>query len=174
MLKIYYELVMVGEQWIIEYINQYIVFDYGLKLEVVGVQDLVQVDCVVVEGQYVGMIYQYQWWFKQVVDVNGFVLLIMVLVFQWVFGIYFDCYLLVQVLFNGVIIVVFDDGVNQGQVLWLFQCIGLILFDLVVELCMVKLKNIVGNLYQFVFKELDLLIMLWVLNLVDVVIGYVL
>ncbi len=38
-LKIHYEPAMAGEQRIIEYINQHIAPDYGLKLEAVGVQD---------------------------------------------------------------------------------------------------------------------------------------
>lgn len=41
-LKIHYEPAMAGEQRIIEYINQHIAPDYGLKLEAVGVQDPVQ------------------------------------------------------------------------------------------------------------------------------------
>lgn len=87
-LKIHYEPAMAGEQRIIEYINQHIAPDYGLKLEAVGVQDPVQADRAVAEGQYAGTIYQHQWWLKQVVDANGFALSTTVPVFQWAFGIY--------------------------------------------------------------------------------------
>ncbi|HDH0385728.1 TPA: hypothetical protein PIN69_002267 [Klebsiella pneumoniae] len=64
-LKIHYEPAMAGEQRIIEYINQHIAPDYGLKLEAVGVQDPVQADRAVAEGQYAGTIYQHQFVFKE-------------------------------------------------------------------------------------------------------------
>lgn len=72
-LKIHYEPAMAGEQRIIEYINQHIAPDYGLKLEAVGVQDPVQADRAVAEGQYAGTIYQHQWWLKQVDAAIGYV-----------------------------------------------------------------------------------------------------
>ncbi|SVR00456.1 methionine ABC transporter substrate-binding protein [Klebsiella pneumoniae] len=172
-LKIHYEPAMAGEQRIIEYINQHIAPDYGLKLEAVGVQDPVQADRAVAEGQYAGTIYQHQWWLKQVVDANGFALSTTVPVFQWAFGIYSDRYSSVQALPNGATIVVPDDGANQGQALWLLQRIGLISLDPAVEPRTAKLKNIVGNPHQFVFKELDLLTMPRALNSVDAAIGYV-
>ncbi len=191
-LKIHYEPAMAGEQRIIEYINQHIAPDYGLKLEAVGVQDPVQADRAVAEGQYAGTIYQHQWWLKQVVDANGFALSTTVPVFQWAFGIYSDRYSSVQALPNGATIVVPDDGANQGQALWLLQRIGLISLDPAVEQPQglpqriglisldpaveprtAKLKNIVGNPHQFVFKELDLLTMPRALNSVDAAIGYV-
>lgn len=81
-LKIHYEPAMAGEQRIIEYISQHIAPDYGLKLEAVGVQDPVQADRAVAEGQYAGTIYQHQWWLKQVVDANGFALSTTVPVFS--------------------------------------------------------------------------------------------
>ena len=172
-LKIHYEPAMAGEQRIIEYIGQHIAPDYGLKLEAVGVQDPVQADRAVAEGQYAGTIYQHQWWLKQVVDANGFALSTTVPVFQWAFGIYSDRYSSVQALPNGATIVVPDDGANQGQALWLLQRIGLISLDPAVEPRTAKLKNIVGNPHQFVFKELDLLTMPRALNSVDAAIGYV-
>ncbi len=77
-------------------------------------QDPVQADRAVAEGQYAGTIYQHQWWLKQVVDANGFALSTTVPVFQWAFGIYSDRYSSVQALPNGATIVVPDDGANQG------------------------------------------------------------
>ncbi len=50
---------------------------------------------------------------------------------------------------------------------------GLISLDPAVEPRTAKLKNIVGNPHQFVFKELDLLTMPRALNSVDAAIGYV-
>ncbi|MFP8398703.1 MetQ/NlpA family ABC transporter substrate-binding protein [Raoultella ornithinolytica] len=172
-LKIHYEPAMAGEQRIIEYIGQHIAPDYGLKLEAVGVQDPVQADRAVAQGEYAGTIYQHQWWLKQVVDANGFALSTTVPVFQWAFGIYSDRYKSVKDLPNGATIVVPDDGANQGQALWLLQRIGLITLDPAVEPRTAKLKNIVGNPHQFNFKELDLLTMPRALNSVDAAIGYV-
>ncbi len=172
-LKIHYEPAMAGEQRIIEYIGQNIAPDYGLKLEAVGVQDPVQADRAVAQGEYAGTIYQHQWWLKQVVDANGFALSTTVPVFQWAFGIYSDRYTSVKDLPNGATIVVPDDGANQGQALWLLQRIGLITLDPKVEPRTAKLKNIVGNPHQFNFKELDLLTMPRALNSVDAAIGYV-
>ncbi len=114
-LKIHYEPAMAGEQRIIEYIGQNIAPDYGLKLEAVGVQDPVQADRAVAQGEYAGTIYQHQWWLKQVVDANGFALSTTVPVFQWAFGIYSDRYTSVKDLPNGATIVVPDDGANQGR-----------------------------------------------------------
>ncbi|WP_330992599.1 MetQ/NlpA family ABC transporter substrate-binding protein [Pluralibacter gergoviae] len=172
-LKIHYEPAMAGEQRVIEYINQHIAPDYGLTLEAVGVQDPVQADRAVADGQYAGTIYQHQWWLKQVVDANGFALSTTVPVFQWAFGIYSDRYRSVASLPQGATIVVPDDGANQGQALWLLQRIGLIRLDPAVEPRTAKLKNITGNPHGFVFKELDLLTMPRALNSVDAAIGYV-
>ena len=172
-LQIHYEPAMAGEQRVIEYINQHIAPDYGLTLEAVGVQDPVQADRAVADGQYAGTIYQHQWWLKQVVDANGFALSTTVPVFQWAFGIYSDRYGSVDSLPQGATIVVPDDGANQGQALWLLQRIGLISLDPAVEPRTAKLKNITGNPHNFVFKELDLLTMPRALNSVDAAIGYV-
>jgi ABC-type metal ion transport system substrate-binding protein len=100
-LKIHYEPAMAGEQRIIEYIGQHIAPDYGLKLEAVGVQDPVQADRAVAQGEYAGTIYQHQWWLKQVVDANGFALSTTVPVFQWAFGIYSDRYKSVRICRTG-------------------------------------------------------------------------
>lgn len=172
-LKIHYEPAMAGEQRVIEYINQHIAPDYGLTLEAVGVQDPVQADRAVAQGQYAGTIYQHQWWLKQVVDANGFALSSTVPVFQWAFGIYSDRYSKIADLPAGATIVVPDDGANQGQALWLLQRIGLISLDPAVEPRTAKLKDITGNPHRFVFKELDLLTMPRALNSVDAAIGYV-
>ena len=106
------------------------------------------------------------------VDANGFALSTTVPVFQWAFGIYSDRYSSVQALPNGATIVVPDDGANQGRPCGCSSAL--------VDLARpgggartAKLKNIVGNPHQFVFKELDLLTMPRALNSVDAAIGYV-
>jgi len=172
-LKVHFEPAMAGEQRLIEYVAQNIAPDYGIKLEAVGLQDPVQADRAVAEGQYAATIYQHQWWLKQVVDANKFELTSTLPVFQWAFGIYSDRYKTIADLPQGAEIVVPNDGANQGQALWLLQRIGLIGLDPAVEPRTAKLKDIKENPHKFNFKELDLLTMPRALNSVDAAIGYV-
>lgn len=172
-LKVHFEPAMAGEQRLIEYVAQNIAPDYGIKLEAVGLQDPVQADRAVAEGQYAATIYQHQWWLKQVVDANKFELTSTLPVFQWAFGIYSDRYKTIEDLPEGAEIVVPNDGANQGQALWLLQRIGLIGLDPAVEPRTAKLKDIKENPHKFNFKELDLLTMPRALNSVDAAIGYV-
>jgi YaeC family lipoprotein len=172
-LKIHFEPAMAGEERLIQYVGQHVAPDYGIKLEAVGLQDPVQADRAVAQGQYAGTIYQHQWWLKQVVDANGFKLTSTLPVFQWAFGIYSDRYKTVQDLPEGAVIVVPNDGANQGQALWLLQRIGLIGLDPAVEPRTAKLKDIKDNPRHLNFKELDLLTMPRALNSVDAAIGYV-
>ena len=51
-LQVHFEPAMAGEQKLIEYVGEHIAPDYGLKLEAVGVQDPVQADRAVAQGQY--------------------------------------------------------------------------------------------------------------------------
>ncbi|MFK8257220.1 MetQ/NlpA family ABC transporter substrate-binding protein [Erwinia sp. AnSW2-5] len=172
-LKVHFEPAMAGEQRLIDYVAQSIAPDYGIKLEAVGLQDPVQADRAVAEGQYAATIYQHQWWLKQVVDANKFELTSTLPVFQWAFGIYSERYKTLAELPEGAEIVVPNDGANQGQALWLLQRIGLIGLDPAVEPRTAKLKDIKENPHKFNFKELDLLTMPRALNSVDAAIGYV-
>lgn len=172
-LKVHFEPAMAGEQRLIEYVAQNIAPDYGIRLEAVGLQDPVQADRAVAEGQYAATIYQHQWWLKQVVDANKFELTPTLPVFQWAFGIYSERYKTIADLPEGAEIVVPNDGANQGQALWLLQRIGLIGLDPAVEPRTAKLKDIKENPHKFNFKELDLLTMPRALNSVDAAIGYV-
>ncbi len=172
-LKVHYEPAMAGEQKVIEYVAQHIAPDYGINLVAVGLQDPVQSDRAVAQGQYAATIYQHQWWLKQVVDANKFALTPTMPVFQWAFGIYSDKYHSIAELPEGATIVVPNDGANQGQALWLLQRIGLIGLDPSVEPRTAKLADIKSNPHHFNFKELDLLTMPRALNSVDAAIGYV-
>ncbi|PLR39663.1 metal ABC transporter substrate-binding protein [Chimaeribacter californicus] len=172
-LKIHFEPAMAGEEHLIQYIGEHIAPDYGLTLVATGLQDPVQADRAVADGQYAATIYQHQWWLKQVVEANGFKLTPVQPVFQWAFGIYSDRYPSIQALPQGAEIVVPNDGANQGQALWLLQRIGLIGLDPAVEPRTAKLRDIRENPHKFVFKELDLLTMPRALNSVDAAIGYV-
>ncbi len=172
-LKVHFEPAMAGEERLIHYVAQHIAPDYGIRLEAVGLQDPVQADRAVAQGQFAATIYQHQWWLKQVVDANGFALTSTMPVFQWVFGIYSDRYASVAALPAGAEIVVPNDGANQGQALWLLQRIGLIGLDPAVEPRSAKLKDIKQNPHNYNFKELDLLTMPRALSSVDAAIGYV-
>ncbi|MGE9552101.1 MetQ/NlpA family ABC transporter substrate-binding protein [Erwinia amylovora] len=172
-LKVHFEPAMAGEQRLIEYVNQHIAPDYGIRLEAAGLQDPVQADRAVAEGQYAATVYQHQWWLKQVVEANKFALTPTQPLFQWAFGIYSDRYKSIGELPQGAEIIVPNDGANQGQALWLLQRIGLIGLDPAVEPRTAQLKDIRQNPHHFNFKELDLLTMPRALNSVDAAIGYV-
>ena len=156
-LKVHFEPAMAGEEKLIRYAAEKIAPDYGLKLEAVPLQDSVQANRAVAEGQYAATIHQHQWWLKQVVDANGFALTPSEPIFQWAFGVYSDRYKSVAELPRGAVVVVPNDGANQGQALWLLQRAGLIGLDGAVEPRTAKLRDIKDNPHGFEFKEMDLL-----------------
>ncbi|EPF69947.1 MetQ/NlpA family ABC transporter substrate-binding protein [Acinetobacter rudis] len=172
-LKVHFEPAMAGEERIINFVKEHIAPDYGLKIEAVGLQDPVQADRAVQDGQYAATIYQHQWWLKQVVDANDFQLTPTVEVFQWAFGIYSDRYQKFEDLPQGATIIIPNDGANQGQALWLLQRLGVIGLNPDIEPRVAKLRDITDNPKQFKFKELDLLSLPRVLDSVDAAIGYV-
>lgn len=173
-LKVHFEPAMAGEERIIQFVNEKIAPDYGLKLEAVGLQDPVQANRAVAEGQYAGTIYQHQWWLKQVVDANGFALTPTTEVFQWAFGVYSDQHKKITDLPKNAVVAVPIDGANQGQALWLLQREGLITLKEGVEPRTAKLRDIQDNPHQWEFRELDLLTLPRILDSVDAAIGYVL
>ena len=172
-LKVHYEPTMIGEKSLIEFANEHIAPDYGLKLEAVGVQDPVQANRAVNDGEFDGTIYQHQWWLKQVVDANGFKLVPTTEVFQWAFGIYSDRYKTVQALPKAAVFAIPNDLANQAQALWLLQREGFIELDPSIEPRTAKLKDIKTNKYDFKFIEIELLSMARTLDSVDAAIGYV-
>lgn len=173
-LKVHFEPAMAGEEKLILFANEKIAPDYGLKLEAVSLQDSVQANRAVADGQYAATIHQHQWWLKQVVDANGFALTPSEPIFQWAFGVYSDRYKSVADLPRGAVVVVPNDGANQGQALWLLQRAGLIGIDPAVEPRTAKLRDIKQNPRGFEFKEMDLLSLPRVLDSVDAAVGYVL
>lgn len=173
-LKVHFEPAMAGEEKLIRFANDKIAPDYGLKLEPVALQDSVQANRAVAEGQYAATIHQHQWWLKQVVDANGFKLTPAEPIYQWAFGVYSDNHKSIAELPRGAVIVVPNDGANQGQALWLLQRAGLIGLDPAIEARVAKLRDIKGNPNGYVFKEMDLLSLPRVLDSVDAAVGYVL
>jgi YaeC family lipoprotein len=172
-LKVHFEPAMAGEESIIKFVAKDIAPDYGIKVEPVALQDGIQADRAVAEGQYAATIYQHQWWLKQVVDANGFELTPTVEVFQWGFGIYSDKYKNIDELPSGAVVVLPIDGANQGQALWLLQREGLVKLNPDIEPRVAKIRDIVENPRNFQFKELDLLTLPRILDSVDAAIGYV-
>ena len=172
-LSVHFEPAMAGEQSIIDYVAQHIAPDYGISIQSVGLEDPVQADRAVANGQYAATVYQHQWWLKQVVEANHFALTATEPLFQWAFGIYSERYSTIEQLPQGATIVVPDDGANQGQALWMLQRLGLIQLATDIEPRSAKLSDIRENPHHFRFKELSLLTMPRVLNSVDAAIGYV-
>lgn len=172
-LKVHYEPAMIGEKSLIEFANQYVAPDYGLQLEAVGVQDSVQGNRAVNDGQFAATIHQHQWWLKQVNDANGFKLIPTTEIFQWAFGIYSDRYKKVADLPKGAKIAIPNDLANQAQALWLLEREGLLKLNPAIEPRTARIKDIQENPHNFDFTEIDLLSMARTLDSVDAAIGYV-
>ncbi|GHS87394.1 metal ABC transporter substrate-binding protein [Campylobacterota bacterium] len=172
-LKVHFEPTMAGEEHIIKFVSEHIAPDYGIKLEAVGLQDPVQSNRAVADGDYAATIYQHQWWLKQVVDANGFELTSTFPIYQWGFGIYSERYKSIDDLPEGAVIAVPNDGANQGQALWLLERQGLIGLNKQVEPRTAKLRDIAENPRKFEFKELELMTLPRVLDSVDAAIGYI-
>ncbi|MDR3177360.1 MAG: hypothetical protein LBT96_00095 [Campylobacteraceae bacterium] len=170
-LKVHFEPAMAGEERIIQYVAKNIAPDYGIEIEAVGLQDPVQSDRAVADGQYAATIYQHQWWLKQVVDANGFDLTPVFPIFQWGFGIYSDKHKSIDKLPNGALVAIPVDGGNQAQALWLLEREGFIKLN--GERQNAKIKDIVSNPRKFKFKEFDFLALPRVLDSVDIAVGYV-
>lgn len=172
-LKVHYEPTMIGEKSLIEFANQHVAPDYGLTLEAVGVQDSVQGNRAVNDGQFAATIHQHQWWLKQVNDANGFKLIPTTEIFQWAFGIYSDRYRQVSELPKGAKIALPSDLANQAQALWLLQREGILTLKPEIEPRTARLKDIAENPFEFHFTEIELLSIARSLDSVDAAIGYV-
>ncbi len=172
-LKIHYEPTSIGEKSLIEFLNKEVAPDYELTLEAVGVQDPVQSNRAVNDGEFDATIYQHQWWLKQVVEANGFKLTPTIEVFQWAFGFYSDKYKKLSEIPDGAKVSIPNDLANQAQALWLLERQGLLKLDPNVPSHSAKLKDIIENPHQFKFIEIDLFSLPRTLDSVDFSIGYV-
>jgi YaeC family lipoprotein len=172
-LSVHFEPAMAGEERIIQFVAKNIAPDYDIKIEAVGLQDSIQANGAVAEGQYAATIHQHQWWLKQVADANGFELTPTLPIYQWGFGVYSDKYKSVSELPKGAVIAIPIDGANQGQALWLLQREGFIELSGQIEPRVAKIRDIADNPNNFEFKELDLLTLPRVLDSVDAAVGYV-
>lgn len=172
-LKVHFEPAMAGEEKILEHVAEHIAPDHGVSIEPVGLQDPVQANRAVAEGQYDATIFEHQWYMQQTADANGFELTPLTELYQWGFGLYSDGHGSVEELPAGATVLVPDDAANQGQALWLLQREGLLELDPAVEPRTAKIADVVGNPNEWELREMDLLSMPRVLDSVDAAIGYV-
>jgi len=171
--KVHFEPAMAGEEKILEYVAENIAPDYGIEIEAVGLQDPVQANRAVAEGQFHATIFEHQWYMKQSADANDLALTPTVELYQWGFGLYSTRYPSVDKLPQGAVLLIPNDAANQGQALWLLQREGLLKLDPKIEPRTAKIKDVVSNPHGFEIKEADLLAMPRMLDSVDVAIGYV-
>jgi YaeC family lipoprotein len=172
-LKVHHIPSYAGEERILKYIAEHIAPDYGIKVEPVALQDSIQANLAVAEGQYAATIHQHQWWLKQVVEANGFELTPTVEVFQWSFAIYSDKHRSIDELPEGAVIAIPIDGANQGQALWLLEREGLIGLDKNIDPKTAKIRDIAVNPRKFKLKEIDLPTIPRVLDSIDAGVTYV-
>ena len=172
-LKVHFEPAMAGEEKILKFVAEEIAPDYGVEIEAVGLQDPVQANRAVAEGQFHATIFEHQWYMQQSADASGVELTPTVELFQWGFGLYSTRYESVESLPRGAVLLLPNDAANQGQALWLLQREGLLELDPAVEPRTAKIRDVTGNPRGFTLKEADLLAMPRMLDSVDVAIGYV-
>jgi D-methionine transport system substrate-binding protein len=173
-LKIHYEPAMIGEKSIIDFVSQNIAADYGLTIEAVPLQDSIQANRAVADGEYDATIHQHQWWLKQIVDANGFKLSPTTEIFQWAFGVYSEHYTSMAALPDGAKIAIPNDLANQAQALWLLARDHWISLNPAIEPRLARIKDIQSNPHHFQFIEIELLSLPRALVSVDAAIGYVL
>lgn len=171
--KVHFEPAMAGEEKILDYVAANIAPDYGVEIEKVGLQDPVQANRAVAEGQYDATIFEHQWYMKQSAEATGVDLTATVELYQWGFGLYSSRYASVADLPQGATILIPNDMANQGQALWLLQREGLLELSDKVEPRTAKMADVVSNPHNFVLKEAELMALPRMLDDVDVAIGYV-
>ena len=172
-LKVHFEPAMAGEEKILKFVAEEIAPDYGVEIEAVGLQDPVQANRAVADGQFHATIFEHQWYMQQSADANGLELTPTVELYQWGFGLYSTRYGSVEDLPRGAVLLLPNDAANQGQALWLLQREGLLELDPAVEPRTAKIRDVTGNPRGFELKEADLLAMPRMLDSVDAAIGYV-
>lgn len=172
-LKVHFEPAMAGEEKILGFVAEEIAPDYGVEIEAVGLQDPVQANRAVAEGQFHATIFEHQWYMQQSADANGLELTPTVELYQWGFGLYSTRYGSVDELPRGAALLLPNDAANQGQALWLLQREGLLELDPAVEPRTAKIRDVTGNPRGFELMEADLLAMPRMLDSVDAAIGYV-
>ncbi|MDR3177357.1 MAG: hypothetical protein LBT96_00080 [Campylobacteraceae bacterium] len=172
-LKVHRLPAIAGEENLLKFVAENIAPDYGIKIESVGLQDSIQANLAVAEGQYAATIHQHQWWLKQVIDANGFELTPTLPIFQWGFGIYSDKYKSVKELPKNSVVAIPIDGANQAQALWLLAREGILVLNKNIEPRVAKLRDIASNPRGFQFREFDLMTLPRVLDSVDAAVGYI-
>lgn len=138
----------------------------GVDLQIKVFIDYVQFNVQVVEKCLDVNYFQILLYLENFNKGKGINLVIVVGVYVEFFGGYLRKYKLLVELFDGVIVVIFNEGSNSGCVLLLLQKVGLFkLKDL--NNVLVMFKDIVENLKNLKFKEFELVLLLCVLDQVD-------
>jgi D-methionine transport system substrate-binding protein len=171
--KVHFEPAMAGEEKILDFVAQTIAPDYGIEIEPVGLQDPIQANRAVAEGQFHATIFEHEWYMQQSADAAGVELTPTVELYQWGFGLYSTRHGSVEALPKGSTLLLPNDVANQGQALWLLQREGLLGLDPKIEPRTAKIADVVENPREFDLKEADLMAMPRMLDSVDAAIGYV-
>lgn len=148
----------------------------GVDLKIKEFIDYVQLNVQVLEKCLDVNFFQYQLYFDEFNKVKGIDLVVVIGVYIELLGVYLSKYKKFDELFFGVIVVIFNDVINGGCVLFLLDKVGVIKFKDNKSI-IVMLKDIVDNLKNIKICELEVVILLCVLIQVDMVlinINYVL
>ncbi|WP_404288821.1 MetQ/NlpA family ABC transporter substrate-binding protein [Glutamicibacter arilaitensis] len=171
--KVHFEPAMAGEEKILKFVAESIAPDYGVEIEPIGLQDPIQANRAVAEGQFDATIFEHEWYMQQSAEAAGVELTPTVELYQWGFGLYSTRYGSVEDLPTGSTLLLPNDVANQGQALWLLEREGLLGLDPDIEPRTAKMADVVDNPRGFELKEADLLAMPRMLDDVDAAIGYV-
>ncbi|MGP9488699.1 MetQ/NlpA family ABC transporter substrate-binding protein [Glutamicibacter sp. AOP33-2CA-4] len=171
--KVHFEPAMAGEEKILKFVAETIAPDYGIEIEPIGLQDPIQANRAVAEGQFDATIFEHEWYMRQSAEAAGVELTPTVELYQWGFGLYSTRYESVEVLPEGSTLLLPNDVANQGQALWLLEREGLLGLNPGIEPRTAKMADVVDNPRGFELKEADLLAMPRMLDDVDAAIGYV-
>lgn len=171
--KVHYEPAMAGEEQILKYVAEHIAPEHGIEIEPVGLQDPIQANRAVAEGQFDATIFEHEWYMKQSAEAAGVDLTATVELYQWGFGLYSSRYGSVEELPKGATLLLPNDVANQGQALWLLEREGLLGLNPDIEPRTAKMADVVDNPHEFKLKEAELMTMPRMLDDVDVAIGYV-
>jgi ABC-type metal ion transport system substrate-binding protein len=127
-LQVAYEADSDSELAFLQYLNDKIAPDYGLKITPVGISDGNQLDLATADGHYAANIYQHIHWLDEVLAKTGWKLTAVHPIFQWAYSIYSEKYTSIDALPSGANIALLNDPANTAQALWLLQRAGKITF----------------------------------------------
>lgn len=163
----------VAEVALIEWINENVAPEHGVKLKFRGISDSTQLNRAVSEGEVAGTIYQHADWLDQVLEANpDFNEEAAVQVFRWAFGIWSTKHDSVEDIPNGGTITLPADPANEAHALVALEAAGLIELDPNIEPSKATQKDIVENPKNLKFELLEYTAQARTLDDVDAAAGY--